>query len=266
MIRLCDDDRVRLGDLNYREALRVQTRATGGEVVEDEDLLLMAGPNGHPMLNFAVRVRGDADAKRCVDRARAFFGSRRAGFSLTLMNAYSEADLRKEAEAAGMISLMAPPAMFCDKRLAPRESEADLRVVADESALADYRAVSQRAWATYGIPPDVVGRIFESISMLGAPHMCAVVAYADGEPMSCAMVILTHGIGGVYWVGTDPDGRGRGFGEACTRFVTNAAFDAGARFVALQASPMGEPIYLRMGYRRIGEYGLVVAPQPDVGP
>lgn len=263
MIKLSDDDRVRLGDLNYQEALREQTRATGGEVVEDDDLLLMAGPSGHPMLNFAIRLRGDADAKRCVDRALEFFGPRRAGFSLTLMNAHAETDLKTEAEAAGMMSLMAPPAMFCDSQPAPPARETDLRVVADESGLADYRRVSQRAWATYGIPPDVVGEIFESSSMLCAPYMCAVVAYADGEPMSCAMVILTHGIGGVYWVGTDPDGRGRGLGEACTRFVTNAAFDAGARFVTLQASPMGEPIYLRMGYRKIGEYYLVVAPQPD---
>jgi ribosomal protein S18 acetylase RimI-like enzyme len=265
MITLNDTDLVVLGDLNYQEALREQTRATGGEVVEDADLLLLAGPGGHPMLNFAVRLRGNADAKRCIERARDFFAPRRAGFSLTLMNAYAEDDLRQAAESSGMISLMAPPAMFCDRRLAASTRETDLRVVRDESGLADYRAVSERAWATYGIPPEVPRRIFESISMVRAPHMCAVVAYTDDEPMSCAMVLLTHGMGGVYWVGTDPGGRGSGLGEACTRFVTNAAFDAGARFVALQASPMGEPIYLRMGYRTIGEYGLVVAPEPDDG-
>ena len=75
-------------------------------------------------------------------------------------------------------------------------------------------------------------------------------------------MLLSHGIGGVYWVGTTPAGRGRGLAEACTRTVTNIAFDEGARMVTLQASPMGDPIYRRMGYRQIGSYALYFSMPP----
>ena len=68
------------------------------------------------------------------------------------------------------------------------------------------------------------------------------------------MCLLSHGVAGIYWVGTLPEARGRGIAEACTRAATNAGFAAGASFAALQASVMGEPIYRRMGYREVTRY------------
>jgi predicted GNAT family acetyltransferase len=67
-------------------------------------------------------------------------------------------------------------------------------------------------------------------------------------------MILTHGIGGVYWVGTVPAARSRGLAAAVTRAVGNLAFDAGARVVVLQASVMGEPVYRRLGYVEVTRY------------
>jgi len=52
--------------------------------------------------------------------------------------------------------------------------------------------------------------------------------------------------------------RGRGLGEAVTRAVTNAGFDLGARINTLQASPMGAPSYLRMGYQTVFDYRVYV--------
>lgn len=90
--------------------------------------------------------------------------------------------------------------------------------------------------------------------MLVQPHVAAFVARLDGVPVAAAMTLVTHGVAGIYWVGTTPEARGRGLAEACTRLATNAGFDLGAQVAALQASVMGEPIYLRMGYREITRY------------
>jgi predicted GNAT family acetyltransferase len=76
--------------------------------------------------------------------------------------------------------------------------------------------------------------------------------------VAAAQTLLSHGIAGVYWVGTVDDARGRGLGEAVTRAVTNAAFDLGARANTLQASIMGEPIYRRMGYETLYSYHSLV--------
>jgi predicted acetyltransferase len=74
------------------------------------------------------------------------------------------------------------------------------------------------------------------------------VAYRGRHPVSAAQVFLSHGIAGIYWVGTVEAARGEGLAEAVTRAVGNMAFDQGAGLSSLQASRMGEPIYRRMGY------------------
>jgi len=75
------------------------------------------------------------------------------------------------------------------------------------------------------------------------------VAYRDTHPASTALTIFSGEGAGVYWVGTANDARRRGLGELCTRLATNAGFARGAKVVTLQASPFGEPIYKRLGYR-----------------
>jgi predicted acetyltransferase len=59
-------------------------------------------------------------------------------------------------------------------------------------------------------------------------------------------------------VGVLPDARGRGLAELVTHAVTQAAFELGAPLVVLQATPMGEPVYRRMGFEQFQTYrGLV---------
>ena len=65
---------------------------------------------------------------------------------------------------------------------------------------------------------------------------------------------FSHGIAGIYAVGTTEAARGRGLAELVTRAVTNIGFDGGAPLVTLQASPMGESIYHRLGYRELYRY------------
>jgi GNAT superfamily N-acetyltransferase len=68
------------------------------------------------------------------------------------------------------------------------------------------------------------------------------------------MTVVTHGVAGIYWVGTTPAARGRGLAELCARAADNAGFDLGARITSLQASVMGEPVYRRMGYVEVTRY------------
>jgi len=37
---------------------------------------------------------------------------------------------------------------------------------------------------------------------LSRAHVVSVVGYADGQPAAAAQTLLSHGIAGVYWVGT----------------------------------------------------------------
>ena len=141
----------------------------------------------------------------------------------------------------------------------PEQADVPAHVTATVADVADFGSVNSQAYATYGMPDDVVSAVISRPDrFLAAPHLISVVAYVDGAPAAAAQTLLSHGIAGVYWVGTVESARGRGLGEAVTRAVTNAAFDNGATANTLQASVMGEPIYRRMGYEEICRYTSMV--------
>jgi len=252
-------EQIVLADLNYVEAMRDQTRCAGGTIVEEEGVVMMLGPGPHPILNNAVRMDESTDAGDCIELLTDYYGAYRHGYTLILRNANDDSDLKAFAKDAGMVPLMSPPEMVCTSRLPGADLPAgvEIRRVRDAEDLADFRDVAEDAWSTYGIPAEVTRAIFRGDAFLDAPHIVGVVGYADGAAASCALAHLSHGIAGLYWVSTVGSARGRGLGEACTRAVTNLGFDMGARMVSLQASPMGLPIYQRLGFEQIATYELL---------
>jgi ribosomal protein S18 acetylase RimI-like enzyme len=131
----------------------------------------------------------------------------------------------------------------------------DIRPVTTDSGVADFALVTGAAYSTYGMPVDTTAQLLSlPHRVLAAPHLVALVAYDGPEPVAAAMVLLTHGIAGLYWVGTVEKARRSGLGRAVTAAVTNVAFDRGAAAVTLQASVMGQPVYHALGYRTLYHY------------
>ena len=107
-------------------------------------------------------------------------------------------------------------------------------------------------------PSHSIREITRDANRFCAPHIRTVVAYSGDRAVAAAQTIYSHGIAGVFAVGTRSDARGKGVGDAVTRAVTRRAFEDGAAAVSLQASAMGAPIYDRMGYARLYDYAYTV--------
>jgi len=257
---------IELCDLNYAEANRELARRAGGAVLDEDGLVLWAGNHPLPVLVNGV-FRTAAAARLAPDevleRADAFFAPRARGYTAAC-RAHADADLAAAARAAGFIESGNSPAMVLEQRLpdAARAADVVVRRVADEADACAFGAVMGEAYATYGMPRECGPALVGTLDVLHAPHVVAVVAVLDGAVAAGAMVIVTHGVAGVYWVGTTPAARGRGLAELCTRAAGNAGFDLGARVAALQASVMGEPIYRRMGYVEVTRYPSLVRFSP----
>lgn len=262
--RVTIDQHILLSDLNYAEALRELTRRAGGVVHDEDGLLCYAGPHPFPVLmNGVMRTASGPSAPVVLERARAFFAPRDRGYTVHV-RAHVDADLRAASEQAGLTLVGDAPGMVLEQRLpngAPPPGVELRRVSGDDDVRAFGRIMGQ-AYATYGMPPEVGPASFPHRDVLIAPHIAAFLALLGGEPVAGAMVIVTHGVSGVYWVGTLPEARGRGLAELCTRAAGNAGFDQGARIAALQASVMGEPIYRRMGYVEVTRYPFMVQLRP----
>ena len=252
-----DDDTLgRLAHLNYlafgRESALWSDR---GAVFEADGVLCHASGSDFPfVLNAAYRTDPGVAPADVLAVADEFFASHQRGY--TLVTAPWDEDLAAHAEGEGLWAFGTAPEMVCRQRLADVEPPAgiELRRATTEAEVADALAVNGPAYASLGMPPEVIGGAIDRLDRVLEPHVATVVAYDGDQAVATAQAMLSHGIAGVFWVGTSEAARGRGLGEAVCRWVTNWAFDQGAAAQSLEASTMGEPVYARMGYEELHRY------------
>lgn len=142
----------------------------------------------------------------------------------------------------------------------------------------DIQRVRDDAGARIGLPthrlaqnrdPDVSAVPLERFAPAGYGDdepMQAFLATHDGRPVATAQLLLGAGVAGVYTVATIPEARRQGIGAAVTLAVLRHARDLGYRIGVLSASPMGEPVYRRLGfatYCMLSEYEYV---PPETNP
>jgi hypothetical protein len=264
------DDATLFGHLNLIEVSREFSRwGKRGALEESDGVVLFATGSWLPvMCNGAFRSDDTTPASEVTSRADTFFGARRRGYTIMVRDQPVDDDLGQGCRAAGLEAFGEPaPQMICRRPVAAQQPDgAEIRRITTESDVVDFAAVCSAAYSTYGMPVEAPAQLFGiPRRVLEARHVIAVVAYAGEEPVAAAMSLLSHGIAGLYWVGTVEGARKSGLGRAVTAAVTNASFDAGAAVVTLQASVMGEPIYRSMGYETLYRYQNWVrfeAPRP----
>lgn len=94
------------------------------------------------------------------------------------------------------------------------------------------------------------------VSGLSDPDSHLHVARADGEPAACVVTREEHSDAYVWFVATTPEARGNGLCSGLMRTALRAASERGCTTTTLEASPDGEPVYTRLGYRSLGRLGL----------
>jgi ribosomal protein S18 acetylase RimI-like enzyme len=121
--------------------------------------------------------------------------------------------------------------------------ESSLRIVS--GALPDFATPFS---AAYGIGGAALSSIMAAFGAYGRPDVVHFVGYEDAAPVACASIIVRDGVCGLYDVGTVAAARGRGFGTAMTVHALRAGARMGASLAVLHSSPMGMPIYRRLGF------------------
>lgn len=204
---------------------------------------------GVPFFNGAF-VTGEADAEATVRTATAFYEARRRPF---LLRARPERDDVAQAAAhVGMSEVQPLDLLAMQMPATMPEPPEDLRIqqVRDVDGLAGHVAVLA---AAFELPVEIMAGFLADVPLRDA--RLRVLNGHVGDRIVTTSAVCLHGeIAGVYDVATLPSHRGRGLGEAMTWQAMRVAADAGARVVSLQPSPMGLPIYNRMGFDRVGAF------------
>jgi hypothetical protein len=260
---------IELGQTNLIAFTRALSHwSTKGAVEEVDGCVLCAGGSWLPVVaNCAFRTGAAVGGSDLIARAESFFGGFARGFSVKVRDTGEDDDLRDACEAASLEQFGTPVPQMLVLAPLPDHRGVDgvvLEEVDDEGGIADCVAVNAEAYATYGMPAEVLPELFDNAAaLLNDPAAHLLVARRDGVAVATAMTFESDGVASVQWVGTVPSARGSGLGALVTTHVTNAAFERGATSCTLQASPMGEPIYRALGYEAIYRYSEYVRwPKP----
>jgi ribosomal protein S18 acetylase RimI-like enzyme len=130
---------------------------------------------------------------------------------------------------------------------------ADLRAPDPDPALEireepDFELVSKINEVSYGFPPG------DFPALRGDhPEMRTYFGSIDGETVSCAGAFSHDGDCEITYVAVLPEGRGRGIaGRLMARALADAA-EQGFETTTLQSTKLGYPVYVKLGYRDLGE-------------
>jgi GNAT superfamily N-acetyltransferase len=254
-------ERLALMDLNMQEMYREDARfMPGGFVVERSGMVMAGSAVGTHFTNMVMPVR-PIDAATVHAEAMAVFGA--AGLPWSVWTrAHADETLEGQLTARGYLELVTVPAMTLDPADAPSLPLPDriaLRPVTHASDVAAYAQVMGEAWSVYGVERESTAAHFVAAESLIAPTRWAVLAWRGAEPVAGAILYVSHDVGGIGWVGTVPESHGKGYGAAVTAAVIAEGIRRRVRFLSLQASPMGAPVYRRMGFSTPSSYRVFVA-------
>lgn len=90
-------------------------------------------------------------------------------------------------------------------------------------------------------------------SLLDDDRVTFLSGFVDGAdtPSAVAVSVVAEGVAGVYSVAVHASARRRGFGEAMTWAAMRDGARDGVDEVLLQATPLGRPVYERMGFAHV---------------
>ena len=240
-----------------------------GALEEGGGAVLCAGGTWIPVVvNGAFRSDDSLPGDQLITRAEAFFTGMARGFSVKVRDSGEDEDLRQACEAEGLQTFGdAVPQMICRAPLPARSPTRRGRPTADRrrgGRAATFITVNAEAYGTYGMPPEVHADLFDMPALVIEDTAASVVvARRGGEPIATAMTYESDGVASLQWVGTVPAARTAGLGALVTIAGDEPRFAHGASSCSLQASPMGEPIYRKLGYETAYHYGEYVRwPKP----
>jgi len=213
---------------------------------------------GVPMPLFNQAFVFEAPAADDLAQATSWLSSRNVPFWVTAPDSVAPA----MAALAGAADLDPTAATMPGMVYAPLADlsvevpgDAEILAVTEAAQLADLAIVTSEA---FGAPVELAGMLAPA-STLDDDRCTWFLGYVDGEVAACGQLLRTADVAGVYAIGVRERFRRRGLGAAISAAVLAPGRELGCSIGVLQASPMGEPVYGRMGFETVTQYHLFVA-------
>lgn len=245
---------------NLRQSFRILAGARERADVREVGGLTIASLGAtFQMFNAAFLnsyIEDEADLERRIAIASVHFAERGINWAFWMCDSFLDRRLQRKAERIfarmGLTLSSELPAMAADSLVTPwrRLPKIEIRPVSD---LASRRAFCEIGAVCFHVPLTWFEEVFDE-RMMERHEFVPWLAYSNGEPVATAATVLAADAIGVYNVGTLPEHRGRGIGEAIVRYAIERAKEkAGIHRTVLQSTSFGYDLYRKMGYKTVGQ-------------
>ena len=232
----------------------------GCELHEDRGLAWFVTAIPHPLFNGVMRTDlSKEEVEPRIDGMVAEFARRRIPLEWTTMAGTRPADLGRRLEEKGFEHTLDVPGMAMDLRALPEEKPPRGLTINRVGTGADLERCLRIALTTFEIPEDFAPRLLKIERAMPQDQKALTrhyLGHVDGRPVATSELYLAAGVAGLYFVGTLPAVRGRGIARAMTLAALRDARDMGYRVGTLQATPLGTPVYRRLGFRDFMTMGI----------
>jgi len=184
-----------------------------------------------------------------LDEAARFFAAYRAAWSVIYTDTYMP-DVAVLLGERGYTLRWSSPLMALDRpphRLRVRDDTAAIRATTPDH-LRHMRPIMAEAFGT----GDAVNRRITRPEHLDDPGVAHYLIYANGTPASCATVTRCGDVAALWNVGTRRVFRRQRFAATLVQAILDDLAAGGITTSILLASPSGQPLYERLGYRTLG--------------
>jgi GNAT superfamily N-acetyltransferase len=228
---------------NLFSLLRAMGRLPGGRLEESEDMIRFSTGLPSPMFNGVARTRVETVSPNLLDQPFFWWTGPQS----------APADVDDRLEAAGLREAgrnwpgMAMALADIDETQATPEGVTVERAQSET----ELELWGRVFWAAHDLPPWAADSWLEAASRLRFRELPWEhwVATIDGEPAGIGISYTGGGVVGLYGIGTLLAARRRGVGSALTLVPMLAARDEGFHAAILHATPDGERLYPRLGFR-----------------
>jgi ribosomal protein S18 acetylase RimI-like enzyme len=256
-------------DVNRCAIFADMARGPLGEVHDDDELFWTLSSLPWATFNAVSHSRVGGNALDDAIHEKQAYYQRKGRSLIWWATPYSAPGLVERLLANGFVHRSSFPGMAADLRDLPASDQltipphARIARVTDEAALRDW---ARTCLVAFGDSLDIVGPavdVFKGLALHNGSAWRCYLATVDGQPASTAGVMMTGGVAGIYWVGTPPAHRRLGLGTAVTAAALRDAYAEGYRIACLTASPLGRPIYAKLGFKEYAEFHTYRWPPPQ---
>ncbi len=249
---------------NLRDAFAIYSRACGERVEGFPGVTCVRHPSRSSGFNLAFLGGGEGVESNVLRRVQGFF--REIGTEWCFVVPPSLAGLFGPTTKRVRISARrAVPEMVlnpAEVSIPPPPKGLEVRTVETVDGL---RTWARTSWLGFGEGRRNLFRFMANRRSLEPGGFTCHLGWASGRAVATSVSYSSDGVTVILGVSTLPRASGRGYGEAVTWAAVRDGITNGSDTVSLQASPLGFPIYHRMGFRRIFDFEEWVVPKdaPD---